>query len=86
MCFRREFSVNMRRLKINIYKENLLIIFTSLPIDKTCCLGLKGNLKLIPLNTVIDLIYLFLDPKTPGMEAILLRLHSQVGLKSIFQV
>ena len=30
----------MRRLKINIYKENLLIIFTSLPIDKTCCLGL----------------------------------------------
>ena len=29
----------MRRLKINIYKENLLIIFTSLPIDKTCCLG-----------------------------------------------
>ena len=29
----------MRRLKINIYKENLLIIFTSLPIDKACCLG-----------------------------------------------
>ena len=27
-------------MKINIYKENLLIIFTSLPIDKTCCLGL----------------------------------------------
>ena len=38
MCFRRVFSVNEK--KINIYKENWLIIFTSLPIDKTCCLGL----------------------------------------------
>ena len=27
-------------MKINIYKENLHITFTSLPIDKTCCLGL----------------------------------------------
>ena len=35
-----ECIVYMRRLKINIYKENLLIIFTSLPIHKTCCLGL----------------------------------------------
>ena len=41
MCFRRVYRVNdCKRLKINIYKENLLIIFTSLPIHKTCCLGL----------------------------------------------
>ena len=37
MCFRQVYRVNE---KINIYKENFLIIFTSLPIDKTCCLGL----------------------------------------------
>jgi len=34
------FDIFIKDEKINIYKENLLIIFTSLPIDKTCCLGL----------------------------------------------